>query len=58
MKPQEIVQLAKQMLAVEKDPDNMPLAQKHSFEWLRLPWPERALVVAEVKRIEAGQTRT
>jgi hypothetical protein len=61
MKSSEIARLATQMIAVEKDPDNAPLARKHGTEWQRLPWPERALVVAEVKRIEAsgaGQTRT
>jgi hypothetical protein len=56
----EIVRLANQMLTLEKDPGNAPLAQKHGAEWQRLPWAERALVVEEVKRIEAsgaGRTR-
>jgi hypothetical protein len=28
----EIIRLANQMIAVEKDPDNTPLSQKHSAE--------------------------
>jgi hypothetical protein len=56
MKNTDIVRLAKQMLAAEKDPDG-ELAQRHAAEWVRVPWSVRALVVEERKRLEKSEAR-
>ena len=49
MTTEEIVRLAKQMLTVEKDPDNTELARKHRAEWAQVPWEYRGLILKETK---------